>query len=411
MHDNGIWRRRILGLAGAALVALAPAAAAAEPAHDFQAWLDGFRSYALEQGLEPATLDRSLDGLTPDPRVVELDRRQPELVSTFGRYLERRVTEERIATGREMLRRHAGLLARVERETGVPARYLVAFWGLETNYGGYTGDYPVLRSLATLAHDGRREALFTDQLLDALRLIERGDVAPERMIGSWAGAMGQVQFMPSVYLRHAVDGDGDGRRDLWRSLPDAFLSAGHFLSELGWKRGERWGREVRLPEDFAYALAELDVRKSLAEWRDLGIRRVDGGPLPVVADIEATLLVPQGHRGPAFLIYDNFRTIMRWNYSTHYALSVGLLADRLAGAPPLTVAPPAVDRPLRLEDVVEMQTLLTSSGFDAGAPDGLVGPATRSALRRFQLRLGVPADGFPTRDLLAALRRYSAGAG
>lgn len=395
----------------------APAAPAAPPAttgdeshaapapQAFRDWLAGVRAEALRAGIAPETLDRAFRDLAPSPRVIELDRRQPEFTSTFWGYMDRAVSDARVDTGREMLARHAALLSRVSRDSGVPPDVLVAFWGLETNYGGTLGGHNVIQALATLAWDGRRGAFFRTQLLAALRILDEGHITPSAMQGSWAGAMGQMQFMPTTFAGHAVDYDGDGRKDIWTNLADAFGSAGAFLSDLGWRPDERWGRQVVLPQGFDYARAGLDSRLPLEQWSALGVRRVDGSPLPVVAGMTASLVVPAGHKGPAFLVYDNFRIIMRWNNSTLYALAIGHLSDRIAGAGPLVGAFDRAAEPLRLSEVREIQQRLNALGYDAGPVDGLLGPGTRGAIRRFQADRGMVADGHADTALLWRLRR------
>ena len=283
----------------------------------------------------------------------------------------------------------------------MPGSYLLSFWGLETNFGSYLGAMPTLDSLATLACDPRRSQFFTTEFLLALKLMEREQLDVEQMKGSWAGAVGHTQFMPSSYVRYAIDGDGDGKIDLWSSRRDALASAANFLSQLGWEREQRWGREVILPTDFDFA--QTPQKRSLDDWRALGLRQANGGLLPVVSGMDARLIMPAGHRGPAFLVYHNFGVIMRWNRSTSYALSVGHLADRIAGAGEL-IQPIPDDQPrLRRSDVMQMQELLLVKGFDSGKPDGLLGPATRAALRDFQLSEALVGDGFPDRKSLALL--------
>ena len=362
----------------------------------------GLQGKAREQGISTETINTSLAGVSFVPRVIELDRRQPEFTETFANYFNRRVTDQRVEQGRALLDTHRELLDEVAEKYGVPAQYLVSFWGLETNYGSYFGRMPVLDSLATLACDGRRSTYFTAELMSALKILDEGAITVDRMKGSWAGAMGHVQFMPDVFLRYAVDGDGDGRRDLWNSLPDAMYSAGNFLRGLGWESGSRWGREVHLPDGFDYHKAGRANKKSLVEWRQMGVRNADGGPLPE-ADIQAALLVPAGHQGPKFLVYDNFDVIMRWNRSEFYALAVGHLADRIAGAGRLRQPPP--DNAVRLsrDQVIELQQTLNKKGFDAGSADGIPGPATRAAISRFQRANNMVADGFASREVLTRL--------
>ncbi len=384
-------------LSGAAiLLATLPAGA------DFGACVGNWQDMARDAGLSSRVVEQIIPRLSPQPRVIELDRRQPEFTSSFADYLGRRVTDSRIEKGQQLLQSHAALLEGLTRQYGVPGRFLVAFWGLETNFGGYLGDTPTLDALATLACDARRSDYFTAELLQALALIERHDLDPARMRGSWAGAMGQTQFMPSNYARYGVDGDGDGRIDLWGSIPDALTSAAHFLQQLGWEPEMRWGREVRLPSGFDYGLAGRGNARPLRDWARLGVRHAEGGPLPV-ADFDAALIVPAGHQGPAFLVYRNFRTIMRWNNSEFYALSVGLLADRLIGAPPLQQPPPQDTRRVSIASIKALQTRLNELGFDAGKADGIIGPGTRQAIAAFQASRRMIADGYHSAAVFAAL--------
>ncbi len=372
---------------------------------DFQQWLQSLRAEAEAEGISQRTLASALDGLQPLPRVIELDRRQPEFTETFWNYLDKRVTPSRIQQGRRLLKRHQALLERIERRYGVPPRYLVAFWGLETNFGRYLGSFPTVAALATLAHDRRRSAFFRKQVMAALRIIDEGHISAAAMKGSWAGAIGQLQFLPSTFLRHARDGDGDGRKDVWHDLDDVFASGGSYLRDLGWRYGQRWGRAVRLPSDFDWSLASLDTKKPLAHWRRLGVRRADGSPLPT-ADLNGAIVLPQGHEGPAFLVYDNFEVILKWNRSIHYALAVGHLADRLVGAPPLRLGRGADNRRLDRSQALELQRLLNRLGFDAGEPDGIPGSRTRDAVRAYQKSVGLPADGYPSHNVLEHLRRH-----
>ena len=373
----------------------------------FAAWLAQFKQEALLQGISQATLDAALTGVQPLPQVIELDQRQPEFVDTFWDYLDKRISPQRLERGLAALAEHKTLLEEVQARYGVPAAILVAFWGLETNYGGYLGEYPIPAVLATLAFDPRRSAFFRGELLQSLRIIEAGNVAAADMKGSWAGAMGQVQFMPSTYLRYAVDGDADGRTDLWHSLPDALHSAAHFLRELGWQPGETWGREVRLPSGFDWESAQLSLKKRVRDWSALGVRQADGTPLPD-SDLQGAIILPQGYAGPAFLVYRNFEVIMGWNRSVLYALTVGLLADRLVGLPLVLNGRDADNRRLSREQVMEMQRLLAAKGLDVGEPDGLAGPKTRLAIRAWQKTAGQPADGYASVGLLERLQGSAA---
>ncbi len=368
---------------------------------DFSACLSRLERTALESGIQASTLETVLPTVEPVEAVIRADRNQPEFVATFADYLGRRATEERVARGRELYSENRALLDRLTRQYGVPGQYVVAFWGLETNYGAYLGNVPVFNSLSTLACDARRSAYFTDQFIDALRIVDRGDVEHETMLGSWAGAMGQTQFMPSAYLQYAVDGDGDGRVDLWGSTTDALTSAANFLMNIGWQTGERWGREVLLPDGIDYGIAGRDQRQPLARWRELSITDVAGRRIPQL-DMEAALLVPSGQEGPAFLIYDNFDVIMRWNRSEFFALTVGHLADRIAGGEALANPPPA-QAPISRESVVEVQEYLVANGYDGGSADGILGPQSRAALRDLQRDLGLVADGFLNEELMRAI--------
>ena len=375
---------------------------------DFASWLAAFRSDATSRGISNSTLEAAFTSVQePITRVLELDRSQPEFVQTFSRYMRNRMSDTRIRRGREMLQTHKALFDRIEQQYGVQPQYLTAFWALESNFGGDTGGFSVINALATLAWDPRRSDMFRSELLTALKIIEGGHIPASEMTGSWAGAMGQCQFMPSTFANYGVDGDGDGRIDIWHSLPDVLSSAANFLSKSGWKGDERWGREVILPKDFDFALSGTGVRKTVTEWNSLGIRRADGSALGQ-ADMLASVIVPAGANGPAFLGYNNFRTTMVWNRSTFYAISVGHLADRFMGEGPIRFMPATEERTLARADVEEMQTLLNQLGVDAGKPDGVLGSRTREAVREYQLRNQLTADGYPSYDVLEILRKAAA---
>ncbi len=370
---------------------------------DFGACVAALSEEARLAGISERVIEDVLGKVERVERVIELDRDQPEFTRTFAQYYTARVTEERVRRGRALLAEHRDLLLGIQRQTGVPAHYLVAFWGLETNFGSYFGNVPVPDALATLACDPRRSSFFTAELLSALTIIDRGDVRPEAMVGSWAGAMGHVQFLPSVFLAHAVDADGDGRRDLWGSIPDAMASAASYLAASGWRPGLRWGRQVRLPDGFDFTLAGRDRTQPLAEWSALGIRDAYGNPIPRL-DLPASLLVPGGHDGPAYLVYENFDVIMRWNRSEYYAIAVGRLADRLAGGDALEDAIDPDEPGVSRTDVSALQAGLATLGYDAGTPDGIIGPATRRALRQFQSDRDQIADGHVDAASVAAVR-------
>lgn len=393
--------RTMSAIVAASFIMVSPIAKA-ETTETFPEWLKGFRSEATKSGISEAVIDQALGSVTPIPRVLELDRRQPEFMLTLWRYMELYVPDARIEKGKELLKKHAKLLAEVEKKYGVPPRFLVAFWGVETDFGRNFGAFHMLSAVATLAHDARRADFFKTQLLSAIRLVGLGDV-PVEVKSSWAGAMGNMQFIPTTFEAYAVDFDGDGKRDLWNSLPDAFASAANYLKSVGWNPDYTWGREVQLPKDFDLSLAGLQERKKLAEWQKLGVRKIGGGSLPG-ADIDASLLLPAGAEGPVFLVYGNYRTIMRWNASQLYAVAVGHLADRFIGLPKLSVDKPENAHMLRYADISEMQRLLTKIGFDTGGIDGRAGPMTRDAIRNFQKSVKLPADAHPTFGLLERLR-------
>lgn len=378
---------------------------AAEPAPpaNFNAWLSQFRREARTEGISEATLSRALDGVRYRPRVIELDRSQPEFVRPIWQYLDSAVSAQRVTQGREKLAEHRETARRMESRYGVPAEVIVAIWGIESNYGGNFGNFSTLEALATLAYDGRRSDFARGELLAALRIIDAGDIAPDRMIGSWAGAMGHTQFIPSSFEAYAVDGDGDGRRDIWGSIPDVMASTANYLDRAGWQPGQPWGVEVELEEGFDYAQAELSSRRSTREWSAQGVRPIGDATLPEFE--AASVLVPAGARGPAFLVGPNYRAILRYNNATSYALAVGTLADEIAGRDGVLAGWPRGEQPLSRDQVREMQRALNERGFEVGAPDGIMGPNTRRGLRAYQQSTGAVPDGFPTRRLLERLTR------
>ncbi|HXP32111.1 MAG TPA: lytic murein transglycosylase [Stellaceae bacterium] len=316
-------------LLASASIALLPRIGRAAGEEDFASWLAGLRRDALAQGIGGATLDRAFAGVAPIARVLELDRRQPETTLTFDEYIARVVTPQRRETGRERLDENRALLTEVARRYNVQPRFIVALWGIETDFGRLIGSYPVIAALATLAYDGRRAAFFRRELMNALVILDRTHIDPSAMLGSWAGAMGQSQFMPSSFLRYAVSYRGDGAPDIWRRRDDVFASIANYLAQSGWRGDENWGRRVSLPARFDDALAGLETRRRLPEWAAVGVRRVDGGALPNAAKLDASLLLPGGSGGPAILVYSNFRTLLLWNNSKYFATAVGYLADSL----------------------------------------------------------------------------------
>ncbi|WP_179951239.1 lytic murein transglycosylase [Billgrantia lactosivorans] len=385
----------------AATPELAPSEAE-RPPQDFQAWLRDFRRQARGEGVGDATLARALDDVRYRPRVIELDRSQPEFVRPIWQYLDSAVSSTRVSEGRDRLDEHRETARRMEQRYEVPAEVVVAIWGIESNYGGNFGDFSTVEALATLAFDGRRRDFARGELLAALRILDAGDITPERMIGSWAGAMGHTQFIPSSFETYAVDGDGDGRRDIWGSIPDVMASTANYLARAGWQPGQPWGTEVRLPDGFDYAQTELSTRRSSREWAEQGVRAVDGGSLPDFD--EASVIAPAGARGPAFLVGPNYRAILRYNNATSYALAVGTLADRIAGREGVRAEWPRDVQPLSRSQVRDLQQALNARGFDVGDPDGVMGPNTRRGLRQYQRSIGVTPDGFATVSLLERLQ-------
>lgn len=376
----------------------------AQQQQPFAEWLQELRAEALALGIRESILDMALATVEePIPRVVELDRSQPEFVQTFSNYLNNRLSQARINRGRALLQEHEELFSRIYQQFGVQPHYLVSFWALETNFGDFTGGFSVINALATLAYDPRRSGFFRNELLTALKILDEGHISVDAMTGSWAGAMGQCQFMPSTFDRYAIDGDGDGRIDIWNSLPDIFASAANFLSESGWQPDERWGREVVLPPGFDFTLTGTNVRKTVTEWNRLGIMRADGSPLGN-ASIQGSIILPAGAQGPAFIAYNNFRTTMVWNRSTFYAISVGHLADLFVGGDPIQHWPETDERALSRDEVIELQRLLGALGYDVGDADGILGSRTRTAVRDFQENSGMPTDGYASYELLTTLR-------
>lgn len=367
----------------------------------FAAWIAGFSREALAAGIRPATVQQVLAHATLQPRVIELDRAQPEFNRTPWAYLDSAVSAQRIAQGQAKRAEHQVAIDAAATRYGVPSSIITAIWGMESNYGSNFGTFRAVDALATLGFEGRRAAWARRELLAALRILDQGDISDERMVGSWAGAMGNTQFLPSVFLAYAVDADGDGHRDIWGSIPDVAASTANFLARMGWQAGQPWGVEVRLPQGFDYARAEQTVRQTAAQWAAEGVQGVDGQPLPALE--AASIATPAGARGPAFLVGPNFRAILRYNNSVSYALAVGLLARQIDGGSGVATTWPRDLAPLSRSQMQQIQTLLNQRGFNAGTPDGVMGPATRAGLRQYQQSLGAVADGYPTAELLQRL--------
>lgn len=369
----------------------------------FARWVQAFRVSASAAGIREATLGVAFDDVRFLPQVITADRAQPEFTRTVWDYLDSAVSAQRVARGREKLQQLRAPVDAAAARYGVPAEVLMAIWGVESNFGTHVGDIPAIDALATLGFEGRREEWARGQLLAALKILQNGDISRTQMVGSWAGAMGQTQFIPSVFLAHAVDADGDGRRDIWGSVPDVMASTANFIAKSGWQAGQTWGLEVRLPAGFDYARADGDVRQSSIAWADEGVQAMDGKALPPLN--EASVLLPAGARGPAFLIGTNFRTILRYNNSNSYALAIALLTQRLANGPTVQAPWPRELQALTRGQILALQTALNAQGFDTGTPDGMAGPATQRGVSRYQRSVGLPADGYPTLDLLQRLQQ------
>lgn len=394
---------RALALTAATL--FATGAASAAPAcntGNFASWLESYKQNAAAQGIARAAIEKALAGVTLDPTVIRKDRGQGVFQQTFLQFSGRMVNS-RMSSGPAQMRKHAAALARAEKQFGVPGAVIVALWGLETDFGADNGTFPVIRSVATLAYDCRRPEMFREELAYAIRIVERGDLSPAEMVGAWAGEIGQTQFSLSAYYKYALDYDGDGRADLIRSAPDVIASTANLLAKNGWRRGEPWLQEVRLPASMPWEQADLSVKHPRAQWAQWGVTQPNGSALPADS-MPASLVLPMGRLGPAFLAYENFNAFLEWNQALVYATTAAYYAARLAGAPAVSrgAGTPPVLSPAQ---IIELQRTLAQRGYDLGKADGKLGLSTRAAVRKVQLKAGLPADGWPTPELLAALRR------
>ncbi len=403
-------RTACLGLAAATLSGCVSAGAPpargpsmrAVPNAGWSAWVEGYGARARARGISATVLEAAFRDAGYVPGVIERDRNQTEFTRTLEDYLAIAASDERVARGRAVARRYSATLGRIEARFGVPAEIVAAIWGLESFYGERRGDIPVVSSTSTLAYDGRRGQFFENQLTAALRILQAGDITAGRMVGSWAGAMGHTQFIPTSYLAYAVDFTGDGRRDIWADDPtDALASAAAYLEGSGWRRGQPWGIEVLLPAGFAGPFGRGRTR-SVSEWEAAGIRPARGGALPQAGP--AAILGPSGASGPAFLVFPNFSVILRYNNAESYALGIAHLSDRIAGAGPLAAAFPPDRHGLTIDDRKALQRGLTRAGYDAGTADGVLGPQTEAAISAYQRANGLPITGAPSRALLVRLR-------
>ncbi|NND19386.1 MAG: lytic murein transglycosylase [Silicimonas sp.] len=369
----------------------------------FARWIEGFRSRARSAGIRDSAFNAAFQGVRYNTDVIQKDRNQSEFTKQIWEYLDSAASETRVRNGREALKQHKRLLSEIEARYGVEAEVVTAVWGLESAYGAFRGSNPLIESLATLAFDGRRGRFFEQQLIAALQIIQSGDVAPSRMTGSWAGAMGHTQFIPTSYLAYAVDFRGDGKRDIWSDDPtDALASTAAYLNRFGWRKGQPWGVEVVLPKGFDYRQTGERIKKSPSQWAAMGVRDTRGRPVPNHG--QASILLPAGSQGAAFMIFNNFHVIERYNTADAYVIGVGHLSDRIAGAGPLNADWPRDDRNLRFREKQEMQKLLTARGFNTQGVDGIIGPDTIQAIRRFQSSVGLVPDGYASYEILKRLR-------
>jgi lytic murein transglycosylase len=388
-------------LAAALGWAVAANAAPCRTGGPYDKWLAEFEREAIAQGVSQQTTAAAAPYLTYDQRIVNIDRGQRVFTQTFLEFSDRMAAAYRIQRGAALIKTHAAVFARIDKEFGVPAPVIVSFWALESDFGANMGNYRTLSAIASLAYDCRRADRFRPQLLDALRLIQRGDLRPGDMVGSWAGELGQTQMMPSEYYKYAVDYDGDGARNLLRSAPDVLGSTANYLVGLGWRRGEPWLTEVRVPATMPWQQADLDVKLPRAKWAGYGVTLADGRALPA-DELAASLMLPMGRFGPAFLVYENFRVYLQWNNALVYSTTAAYLATRIAGAPPLRRG--NAPAPLPFNDIKALQAMLARAGYDVGAIDGFLGLKTRQAVKAMQMKYGLPADSYPTTELLARMR-------
>ncbi len=388
----------IAGVAGAG-----PAqAAGCRNSGSFEGWLDGFRKEARADGISRSTIRSALGNVTFDPRVVKRDRSQGVFSQSFLKFASRMINKNRLGNGRARLKKHRALFKKVEQRYGVPGAVIAAFWGLETDFGGNMGDFSVLRSLATLAYDCRRPDKFRPQLMDALRLLENGDLRLSEMVGAWAGEIGQTQFLPTEYNKFAIDFDGDGKRNLRRSLPDVLASTANVIRHFGWQAGQPWLREVRVPRDLPWQEADIAIKHPVSQWAKWGVKRANGKALRA-DNTPASLVLPMGRNGPAFLAYPNFGIYLEWNHSLVYTTTAAYFATRLAGARPVSQGNGKAS-PLTGGQMKQLQSILHRRGYDVGKIDGVLGAGTRAAVKAMQLKLGMPADSYPTVALLNRLR-------
>jgi lytic murein transglycosylase len=394
-----------LGLCAIAVALLAGQGAHAQncqPTQGFESWLEAFKREASAAGISRGAIEDGLRGVSFDPGIVRKDRAQGVFAQDFLTFSGRMVSGHRLKHGAANLDKYRSVFSRIEKEFGIPGPVIVGFWGLETDFGANSGKSPIMGALATLAYDCRRPEMFREQLLAALKIIDRGDLSREQMVGAWAGELGQTQFLPAHYIDYGVDYDGDGHVNLLTSVPDVLASTAKLLQHHGWKAGEPWLQEVSLSRDLPWKEADLAIRHPRSQWASWGVKQRDGRALPQDG-VQASLLLPVGRFGPAFLAYENFRVYTEWNQSLVYATTAAYYATRLAGAPAYDKGKPGIPT-FGLQETRELQQLLVRQGYEVGKIDGIIGAATRDAIRQVQIKYGLPADSYPSEELIQRLR-------
>ena len=398
-------RLTLRGVAAALLMLIGAAplqAQSCNPTQSFERWLEDFKREAAAAGVSRQAIASVLSSVAYDPAIVRKDRAQGVFAQTFLQFSGRMVSADRMKRGAEYLDRQRDTFARIEKQFGVPGAVIIGFWGLETDFGANSGKSPIIGALATLAYDCRRPDMFREQLLAALKIVEKGDLTPDQMIGAWAGELGQTQFLPSHYLEFGVDFDGDGRVDLRNSVPDVLASTAKLLQHHGWKRGEPWVQEVSVPGELPWREADLSIQHPRSKWAAWGVRQRDGRPLQS-DNVPASLLLPMGRHGPSFLAFSNFKVYTEWNQSLVYATTAAYYATRLAGAPAYNKGRANIPA-YGLQETRGLQELLVRHGYDVGKLDGIMGAATRDAIRQAQIKFGLPADSYPSDELFQRLR-------
>lgn len=371
----------------------------------FKQWLTIFKNEAIRGGLSNTTINAALSNVYPIQKVITFDRRQAEYTITFSKYLRNSISTKRITDGKRMLRNYRALLANIEKQYGVQPQFLIALWAMESNFGKNMGNFSTINTLATLAHEGRRRHFFRNELLCALHIIQQKHIRAAEMESSWAGAMGQPQFMPSTFYYYAVDGDGDGKKDIWHNVTDVFASAANYLKAAGWQPKQSWGVEIKLPSQFDFYQARLSEQKSLQQWHQLGVTKANGQPLTGNRNIKGSIVLPSGRQGHAFLVFQNFRVLREWNRSINYALTVGYLSDRLTGKGKLIGRAPKGEKPLSRKQVLSLQRHLKKLGFYHDKIDGMIGVNSRKAIRNYQKSRNLPADAYPSPLVIAQLQQ------